>query len=197
LNRYNDIDDMVSKTEKDLIQRLKNGDISAFDCIFREYRPRLFGFLVRLSKDRELSEDISQEVWLRLALKAQALDDDTRLGPWLFTVARNLFISYCRRILSGKNSFFDLDSTHMKKENNPSPFEKTALNEEEKMLEGAIAQLPRKYREILLLVAVEGITTEEAALICSIKPPAARKRLSRARAMITDIIERKIKNEEV
>ena len=57
---------------------------------------RLFNFLARLSRRRDIAEDLLDETWLRFVDRAHKLKPDTRLGPFLFTVARNLYISYCR-----------------------------------------------------------------------------------------------------
>jgi RNA polymerase sigma-70 factor (ECF subfamily) len=79
-----------------LVARLKAGDAAAFEALYEAYRPRLFGFLVRLSRRRDVAEDLLEETWLRLVTRGSTLTDDERLGPWLFTVARNLYFSWRR-----------------------------------------------------------------------------------------------------
>src|SRR5512134_818726 len=91
-----------------LVARLKAGDAAAFEAIYEAFRPRLFSFLARLSRRRDVAEDLLEETWLRLVTTASALTDDTRLGPWLFTVARNLFASWCRHRAVDDNRIFDL-----------------------------------------------------------------------------------------
>ena len=82
--------------EAELVARLRSGDAEAFDAIYDEYRPRIFGFLLRLSRRRTVAEDLLDETFLRLVRHAPALRTDTNLGAWLFTVARNLYWSYRR-----------------------------------------------------------------------------------------------------
>ena len=62
-----------------------------FDAMYDAYRPRVFAFLLRMTRNRALAEDLLDETWLRLVRHAPRLLDDTRCGPWLFTVARNLY----------------------------------------------------------------------------------------------------------
>lgn len=76
--------------------RLKAGEAAAFEAIYAACRPRLFGHLARLLRRRDVAEDLLEETGLRLVARAGELADDTRLGPGLFTVARNLYASYCR-----------------------------------------------------------------------------------------------------
>ena len=65
-----------------------------------------------------------------------------------------------------------------------SPFEHAVGHEFERRLEAAIAGLPVGFREVLLLVGVEGLRPAEAAVVCGISPEALRQRLKRARALL-------------
>jgi len=169
--------------DPDAVARLKNGDAGAFDEVYAALHPRLFGFLARLSRRRDVAEDLAEETWLRLVAHAPRLADDTRLAPWLFTVARNLYVSYCRSRL------LDYDaraSLHLwpARQVEPSPFEMASASQLHEQIEVALAALPGPYREALLLVAFEGLAPGEAAEICQVSPQAMRQRLSRARDML-------------
>jgi RNA polymerase sigma-70 factor (ECF subfamily) len=173
-------------SEQEIVGRLKRGDTAAFDQIYALYRPRLFGFLVRMAQQRELAEDLLQETWLRLARHAPQLADDTRLDSWLFTVARNLYRSHVRWTIVDIEYRRWLKRTAADGIENTSPFDLTAAGQLERNLEHALATLPAKYREVLLLVAVERMDQKQAAEVLRIRPDALRKRLSRAREMLTE-----------
>src|SRR4029450_11682420 len=87
---------MDREDELRLVQGLRASDAAAFDEVHETFNPPLFNFLARLSNRREVAEDLLEETWLRLVVHAPRLRADTRLAPWLFTVARNLYVSYCR-----------------------------------------------------------------------------------------------------
>src|SRR6478672_11329527 len=87
---------MDRESELELVRRLNAGDTAAFDVVYDEFNARLFNFLARLMRSRDRAEDLLEETWLRLVANAERLQPDTRVGPWLFTVARNLYVSYCR-----------------------------------------------------------------------------------------------------
>lgn len=174
---------MDRETELALVARLRAGDADAFDLVYAEFNGRLFAFLARLARSRDLAEDLLEETWLRLVEHADRLQEDTRLAPWLFTVARNLYVSYCRsRMLEEARApdLIDLWPAGLQ----VSPFEETAANELERRLEAALADLPVRYREVLLLVGLEGLRPAEAALVCGVSGEALRQRLSRARALL-------------
>src|SRR5690242_7180313 len=82
------------ETELALVARLRQGDADAFDEVYAAFNARLFTFLVRLSRRRDVAEDLLEETWLRLVKHARRLRPDTRLAAWLFTVARHLWVSF-------------------------------------------------------------------------------------------------------
>ena len=107
-----------------------------------------------MAKSRSIAEDLLEETWLRLISGGEDLQADTRLGPWLFTVAHNLYISHCRSRAREHSSAADL--ILLWPGGLPqSPFDLTSLSEFEERLEAAIASMPPMYREVLLLVGVE------------------------------------------
>lgn len=179
---------MDRECELALVRRIRDGDAAAFDIVHAAFNARLFGFLARLSRRREIAEDLLEETWLRFVAHAGRLDAGTRLGPWLFTVARNLHVSYCRsRALDeayGAGAIGLWPAPRL-----DSPFEHAAANELESRIESALATLPIAFREVLLLVAVEGLRPAEAALVCGLTQEALRQRLKRARAMLAARLE--------
>jgi RNA polymerase sigma-70 factor (ECF subfamily) len=175
---------MDRETELEAIAGLKRGKESAFDAIYEEYRPRLFSFVVRLIGRRELAEEIVQETWMRLASRAATLRDDTFLGPWLFTVARNLCFSSWRSRGIDLSCAADSEFLELPDGDRNSPLRNAEVGELRRRLEVALARLPVSYREVLLLVGVEGLTPSDAAAVCGVKPEAMRKRLERARDML-------------
>ncbi|HLV89391.1 MAG TPA: RNA polymerase sigma factor [Candidatus Sulfotelmatobacter sp.] len=179
---------MEREIELALVERLRAGDVTAFDQIFDEFNRRLLSFLTRLARDRSVAEDLVEETWLRLVSVGDSLRPDTSLGAWLFTVARNLYISYCRSRV--RESAYTADLVLLwPGDLPPTPFDVASLNEFEGRLEAAIANLPAIYREAILLVAVEQLRPVDAARVCGITPESLRQRLKRARDLITRWME--------
>jgi RNA polymerase sigma-70 factor (ECF subfamily) len=174
-----------------LVARLKDGDTAAFEAVYEAYRPRLFSFLARLSGRRDVAEDLLEETWLRLVTRASDLTDDTRLGPWLYTVARNLFASWCRHRALDDHRLFDLALAWPGARPCESPFEAAARGETERRLEASLARLPQGDRELLLLVGFEEVSPSEAASVFGLAPEALRKRLQRARERLALEMEEK------
>lgn len=169
-----------------MVEGLRRGERAAFDAAYAHFRPRIYGFLWRLARDPEVAMDLVQDTFTSLARSASRLEQGTRLGAWLFTVARNAWISHKRwSRLDVSRLAVQADDLAL-----PSaargPDDSVDAARERVRLERAIAQLPDDQREVLLLVAVEGMSHEEAGGILGVTPENARKRLSRARAALAE-----------
>lgn len=170
--------------ERDLVAALRRGEPAAFDAAYARYRERIYGFLLRLSGSRCLADDLFQETFLRLARHALRLEPDTRLGPWLFTVARNCYRSYRRFALLDRQRLHEYGLAP--RPAGLSPHDQAASSESGRRLEAALQGLPLKYREVLLLVGVEGLALEEAAALLGLSAENLRQRLHRGRTMIRE-----------
>ena len=167
---------------------LRAGDSGAFDIVYHAYRTRLYGFLLRLTRDAALAQDLSQETWLRLAANAGRLAADTQLQAWLFRVARNLFVSQRRWLIVQEAC---LSALRLARAPNalPTPLEQACVDARALALERALGALAVRDREVLLLVTVEGLNANEVATIVGTSHAAVRKRLSRARAALARALE--------
>lgn len=177
--------------ERALVDRLRRGDASAFDRVYAAYHARVFSFLLRLSGRRDTAEDLAQETWLKLAKAAPGLREDTTLAPFLFTIARNAFMSHRRwamldlsRIVTFGLEVMSSAATESTPETHHERARAIAL------LEDALQQLPLASREVLLLVGVEGMEQEEVARMLGLSYDALRQRLSRARSQLAETMDR-------
>ena len=170
--------------ELQLVVRLRERDPAAFEAVHDAFNARLYNFLARLSNSRDIAEDLLEETWLRLVSHAGRLQPDTCLGPWLFTVARNLHVSYRRSRAIEDSGDPEATSLWCRGAPAPSPLEVAEASEMQRRIAEAMASLPTIYREALLLVGIEGLSPSEAASVCGVSSQAMRQRLSRARALV-------------
>ncbi len=179
---------MDRETELALVARLRKGDAAAFDAIHEAFHARLFTFLLRLCRRRDVAEDLLEETWLRLVRHAHRLRPDTNLQAWLFTVARRLHVSYVRARVLEDSAAAGLIALWPFSAERASPFEEAAASELERRIERALASMPLTSREALLLVGVAGLSQADAAEVCRVSPEAFRQRLSRARATLARVL---------
>src|SRR5262245_60648373 len=102
----------------------------------------------------EVAEELVQAAFVRLVRHAPRLQDVTRLGAWLFTVTRNLWVSHRRWAWIDGTRLLEL--AWGPRGGTTSPADAYAANEAQKRVERAVAALPPPQREVFLLVAGEG-----------------------------------------
>ncbi|MET0343702.1 MAG: RNA polymerase sigma factor [Polyangiales bacterium] len=166
----------------DVVARLRAGEAAAFGVVYETYRARVYAFLLRLSGDAHTASDLAQETWLRLAASAMRLTPETDVGAWLFTVARNLHRSQRRWTLLDRDRLAALGL--MAPRAAASPLDEAARDQLTRKLEHALAALPVRLREVVLLSTVEGFSAPEVARMLQLAPAAVRQRLSRGRALL-------------
>jgi RNA polymerase sigma factor (sigma-70 family) len=179
----------VAGKPEEWVEGLRGCDPDVFDEVYDAYRGRIFGYLVRVTQRRPLAEDLLQETWLRVARSARALAPDSHLEAWLFRIAHNVFISHRRREALDLARVTELHRSTIAPFS-PTPFDAQNSAELQGRLEARLARLDLRSREVLCLVAVEGLTPSEAAGVLQVSPATVRQRLKRARdklaAALTD-----------
>jgi RNA polymerase sigma-70 factor (ECF subfamily) len=176
--------------DRELVDRLRRGDATAFDRVYSTYHPRVFSFLLRLSGRRDTAEDLAQETWIKLAKAAPGLREDTTLAPFLFTIARNAFMSHRRWAMLDLSRIVTFGLEAMSAATSePTPETHHERARAIALLEAAMQSLPVAAREVLLLVGVEGMEQEEVAKVLGLSYDTLRQRLSRARAQLAESME--------
>jgi RNA polymerase sigma-70 factor (ECF subfamily) len=174
-------------SDADLVARLRGGDAAAFRMLYARHEARVFRFLLRLSNDRAVAEDLFQETWVALSRSTERLESVDDLAPLLFTIARNKFLNWRRWALLDLSRIDVFGRGAI-----PVTLADTGdAREEIAAIEQALVELPVASREILLLVGVEGLEPSRAATVLGIEPDAARQRLARARAQLSERLVRR------
>ena len=166
------------EAELALVRALRARERGAFDRLYQRHQERIWAFLLRLTGRRDEAADLFQETWLAAARHAEHLEAESRLLPWLYTIARNKHRNARRFLL------FDLRKRELSALE-PEP-ERMGLEDEVEARQRAFYALPDASREVLLLITIDGMSSADASAVLGLKEDAVRKRLSRARAELAD-----------
>jgi RNA polymerase sigma-70 factor (ECF subfamily) len=143
-----------------LMQRFQEqGDYGAFEVLFLRHKRGLLSFITRLSGDRIVAEDVSQQTWLRLIEAARQRSYAPRNGAsfqtWLFTMARNRFVDdYVRRhdvARVSRESDTDLELRDVADAEDKSPESHVSTAQLRKLIHDAVAELPFEQREVIAM----------------------------------------------
>ena len=170
---------VVVGTEEHL-QALREGSLDALAYFYREHRPALYGFSLRMLGQAALAEDLVQETFIRLVDHRHRLRPDTNVRAWLFTVCRNLVRSYVRSSLVSARGLQELAQT-LSGATHYTPEEAVTNADNQRELHQALSRLSHSDRELLLLTGQEDLDAGDIAKIIGVAEATYRKRLSRAR----------------
>ena len=166
---------------------VKKGDRDAFDDLMRKYYPRILNFAYRFIGNRQLAEDLTQDVFLKVYNSAARYQPRSKFQTWLYTIAKNTCLNELRRI---RGKMLSLDDTvdvkegELKKEL-PDPGADPAVEflqkEKERQVRAAIHELPENQRIAVILKRYEDFTYAEIAATLAVTDQAVKSLLSRAK----------------
>ena len=146
----------------ELLIRLKNGDMLAFDQIYELYSHKLFSFVFRILKDGAEADDVVQEVFVKIWESREKLGDYKLLNSYIFTIAYNNSIDLIRKKINN-NKYLEHLRISASINFTPSIVSQIEYNELNKEVEKLIENLPERQKQVYLLHREEGLTYPEIA----------------------------------
>lgn len=185
--------DHSSLTDDQLMVRLQGGESRAFDSLVERYQGQLLGFFYRNTRDRQLSEDLAQETFLRLHNQSWDFLPVGKFRGWLYRLARNLLIDNVRRqshdalvkAVTGKQEDDD-DGLARITEEILSPQANADNREMAAIVDGLLSHLPEEQRLTFLLHHYGGLTLAEVADAMEANLPTTKSRLRLAREKLQE-----------
>ncbi len=168
-----------------LVQRARRGDAAAFRALFERYAPPVGRFLRDLFRDGPAADEATQETFVRAHARLATLDDSSRLGSWLFGIARNVYFEH-RRARAGNlypGDAGDDDGLAALRAVLPTPNPEAILLGRELAghLDEALAKLRPARRAALLLRVDHGLGYDDIAQAMGWTLPQVKNELHRAR----------------
>ena len=164
---WNLISKLTLKLSKDnitqeLLTRLKNGDILAFDQVYELYSHKLFSFVFKILKNEAEVDDIVQEVFVKIWESRNKLEDYKLLNSYIFTIAYNNSIDLIRKRISN-NKYLEHLKYSASINFTPTIISQIEYNELNNQVQKLIANLPDRQKQVYLLHREEGLTYPEIA----------------------------------
>lgn len=186
-------------SDLELLGRFHTGDHAAFAALLRRYQRPVFNFILRSLSERQVAEDLTQEVFLRVIQGAGGFQSQAKFSTWLFTIARNVCVDHGRRMKHRKHASLDAtagDSDASARLLDRLPHQQPGTDRSaasprirERILR-ALEHLPPDQRDVFLLRQVDDLPFAEIAVICGIPENTVKSRmryaLERLQAALAD-----------
>jgi RNA polymerase sigma-70 factor (ECF subfamily) len=160
------MDDKAEPSDRELLLRLRNGEVGAFDAIFDKYRRGILAYVLGITHDRQLAEDITQECFVELVKHREKVDPKRGMNGWLYRVARNRAIDVIRHRKFELPTEDTILIAHAEEdEAAPAPHLALSAKEAQAEMEAALQKLSPAERELLVLRFYGDLTFKEIARI--------------------------------
>ncbi|HET9953610.1 MAG TPA: RNA polymerase sigma factor [Polyangiaceae bacterium] len=168
-----------------LMERYVDGDPSAFEELYRGVSPTLFGYLLRLTRDRHRAEDLLQITFSKVHRARGSYLRGAPVLPWLLAIARRSFLDE-RRHAQTRTEDLSPDG------NLPEPHseERAVSTDLSEALERALDGLPEAYREAIQLTKISGLSLTDAASVLNTTETAVKLRVHRGYEQLRKQLER-------
>src|SRR5579863_1687557 len=190
-------EEQVRRENLAVAEGLKRQEAGLLDDLIVRYQHRLLRYLLFLTGNREMAEDLFQDVWMRVLVRGAQFNGQARFDTWLFTIARNLVIDQRRKkTMASLDELFEGGSDDDRPmsfevaDDEPTPFDRFRNLEDRERIAASLLTLDTLYREVLVLRFHEELSLEEIAKVTRAPLSTVKSRLYRGLAAIKPVLER-------
>jgi RNA polymerase sigma-70 factor (ECF subfamily) len=178
--------------DRDLVARHLYGDPEAFEEVYDRFSRLVFQIARRMSGDEALAEDLSQEIFLRIFRHLEKFQGKSSLKTWVYRVAINCCRSRLSRRTRRGRSFVDVEDERLDEmpTTTEGPQARVRRREAAETVGRALALLPLKFREAVVLRDICGLGYAEIAVATGVRLGTVRSRIARGRDRLRVAIER-------
>lgn len=170
---------MQHLTDNALMLKVKAGDLDKLGLLYERHKKRLFGFYYNMNSNASLSEDLVQNVFVRMLKYKHTFTGEGSFLSWMFRTARNVNYDYYRKNKIAFNQRA-VSSVEYKLEDSASMEHKLQQKEDASMLQRAMNMLPPEKREVLVLSKFKELKFSEVGEILGCTEGAAKVKAHRA-----------------
>ena len=188
---------MTAEKEKEIIQKVIGGDKNAFEELVMANQKNVYNLAYKMTRNEDDALDISQEAFIKAYRQLSGFRGDSRFSVWLYRLTYNLCIDFLRKKPAQTTLSLDYedDDGDLKPLEIPDlrnlPEDNAMRGEMRKTIAESIDELKARYREILVMREVTGMSYDEIAESLGVNVGTVKSRLSRARLKLIEILEEK------
>ncbi len=173
----------MSDTDEQLMAAVQGGDSLALGELFQRHHAALYRYFLRMSGSAALSEDLTQEVFLRLLRKSETWQRDARFSSWMYRIAHNAFIDHTRKS--------KWETAMPERIDIAAPAGRQLEQaEEHALLRRALMAMPPDKRELLVLSRFQGLRYEQIGEMLGVETNTVKVRVFRALGQLREIYEK-------
>ena len=170
---------METLSDNAIMLKVQKGDMDQMGLLYERYHRQLFRFLYNMTHQRELSEDLVQNVFMRMLKYNNGFLGYGEFKTWMYRIARNIVYDHFRKV-KHTPSFADVKEYEMSLPGEQSTDAAIEKEQEIRLLEAAMEKLSMENRELLVLCRYEELKYQEIAAILNTTEEVVKVRVHRA-----------------
>lgn len=172
-------------SDHELMLAVRAGELGRLGELFERHHRPLYGFFVRLTRDRIASEDLVQTVFYRILKYRHTYREEGKFSAWIYHLARKAIADHLRKHPAAPATTLPAEQTEV----DPSlrPDQVAATSDDLQLMQHALGHLPLDQREVLVLHRFQNLKHEEIARLLDCTPGAVKVRAHRALAALRDV----------
>lgn len=174
---------MNDQTDEQLVRRVQQGDIFAFERLVRRYQRKLHIFVLHIVRDGQGAHDVVQDSFINLYKTVDRIDPTQKFAHYVFSIARNSAITFLRK----RRKTVPLDDLASVYEDEYL-FEGLVQAEQRHVVREALDKLSRRYAQVIKLYYFDDLSYEEISKKMRIPINTVRTHLRRAKEMLRRLL---------
>lgn len=174
-----------------LIERFLSGDEEGFEMLVKKYQNHVVNIVYSLTGETQDADDIAQEVFIKVYKNLGSFSKKAKFSTWLYRITVNTTYNHLKKEKRYVPSDYRKDSDVFKK----IPLEDLERGELKELIRKSIEKLPFKYRTVIVLKEIEGLSYKEIAKSLGCRIGTVESRLFRARYMLKKILSPIVKED--
>lgn len=170
-----------------LLQKVAGGDRAAFAELYRRLQRPLFGYLMKLVREREMVEDVLNETMLEVWRQAARFEGRASVNTWVFSIAHHRAVSRLRR---KRETALDEEAAAAIEDEAPTPDEHAVTADVNRLIGELMEQLSFEHREILHLAYYQEFSVQEIADALDLPANTVKTRMFYARQRLKVLLEK-------
>ncbi len=159
------------------MNRVREGEIGQLTHLFERHHVKLYNFYLRMTNEREVSEDLVQEVFLRMLKYRHTFRGEGEFVTWMYHLARNVHHDHFRKWTARQGISEDHENLAA---TDPIAQEQMEQRQDHELLQEALSRLPADKKELLILARYQGLRYETIADVLGCSVDAVKVRVYRA-----------------
>lgn len=170
---------MAQLSDNTIMNQVKSGDTEKLGLLFERYNRALFSYFMQMTGCRQTSEDLVQNVFIRILKYRNTYKDEGAFSTWVYRIARNTHIDYCRKQKRSVEVDEITEPDQLEGENSNDNRD-YASDHRLNLVKKALEQLDTDKKEVLILSRYQGFKYHEIAVILECSVSAVKVRVFRA-----------------